>query len=247
MFKFSKVASVVCGFLLLLVFQAQGDNGGMDAGGGDIVKCNGTKEEQLNGHYALDYALMIGRGGAKHELNPNVKDWDEYESYLLEILDEKSAKLKTSFKDFAKSTQQIRFCGFLPCDTTIASKRHHRIWNGAQLKLENLPDEGNLLRLPKECKKQLSSTQPGWRVAVKQAIVRHQFGPRITYNYDGVLKFVKHAPYQFSFLLVHEWLRDFTQDPEVIRNITWFLHSNEVLDLNADEFNNRLKSLGLIY
>ncbi|RYZ86011.1 MAG: hypothetical protein EOP06_15295 [Proteobacteria bacterium] len=238
------IAAIVCLLTSLSAANAKAERGGMDAGGGDIVRCN---RMGLSGFFTLDYALMVGRGHVPlKELDPKLKKARHAQRVVREIFGINAPRFLSSFDSFFRSTGQIDWCGYgsqhcQPSDVASGDRE----WNSSSLKLKNLNDEGDLAALPQECKEHLSDPGSPWVVPAYQAVIRTEIPGKIVYNYGVSLRWIQNEPYQLSFLLMHEWLRDFTNDPEVIRNVTWLLHTRKVQELNVKEFNLALRKLGL--
>src|SRR6185312_587258 len=97
-----------------------------------------------------------------------------------------------------------------------------KIWREASFGLVQINDQAIIRKLPTNC---YTAAGDG-SIQIIQTVVQLQRPDQIEYDYDPAVynEFKQYAPLQFSFLMVHEWLWELTSDPEVIRNVDYFLH-----------------------
>lgn len=85
-------------------------------------------------------------------------------------------------------------------------------------------------------------------VQIIQAVVRKKITvnpdkSRIIFYYDSRTMLVL-SPLQKSFLLVHEWLWNFTSNAGIGRKVNFFLHSRDFDNLTKEQVEAKFKSLG---
>jgi hypothetical protein len=186
--------------------HAQKAEGGVAGGGGDAILCNDGK------YYSYDYIATLG---SAEVLNPNYLNAKSARDIVLDIaknLRKKVPYMGPNLEAFVNSITAS------PYETTTQTAR---VWLPGANPLFDLSDESKL-RIPKDCLD--SSGQPQIVQAVIRVKSRYGF---IQYNYDQNITHAlnNNSPLQLSFLYVHEWLRDYTDDPTVIMNMTRMLHS----------------------
>ncbi|MGE0171690.1 MAG: hypothetical protein AB7T49_02855 [Oligoflexales bacterium] len=224
-------------FCLLVLTSSSVLASGFDIGrGGDVVYCKDSEANELRGYYTLDFVAartpnnsMIVPGG----------NWQGSRTRLLALLQERDSHLYRSFKTFLHYYDRRG-------DLTLS-----RRWEG----ISNITDhEGGLVdirdehldenQLPENCVIQIGQTKN-----VIQAVIRKvnldTCTIYYTYDKDLFLALETARPLQFSFLMVHEWLRDLTDDPATIRAVNMFLHSAQLEGTNGHDFREVLHDLGL--
>ncbi len=84
-------------------------------------------------------------------------------------------------------------------------------------------------------------------IDVMQTVIRTERLDATIYEFDPKIlsEFIEFAPLQYSFLLVHEWLWDLTQDVQIIRDINRFLHSEAAQKMSENQFRLSVLRLGL--
>lgn len=65
------------------------------------------------------------------------------------------------------------------------------------------------------------------------------------YNQSIYAELEKRHPLQLSFLLIHEWLWNFSTDVKINREVNYFLHSSALEEKKADQVVKALQGLGL--
>jgi len=93
--------------------------------------------------------------------------------------------------------------------------------------------------IPAECK------AGSGKIELYQAVVRTK-NKQVSYSYDPeILKALEeNQPLQLSFLYVHVFLRDYTDDPVVLRQVNLLLHQ-DLSQTNFYHFDRKVKNLGL--
>ena len=178
--------------------------------GGDAVVCQFNETPEF---YALDFLLLDA--SEKSKLAPVVSI---YESLfrILSLLEEKQPELAPSFKEF------IDF--YLNEDNLLAP----RLWVAKPFGLIDLKDENIKKKLPDQC-------FSGNQVQLTQAVIRQEKENQILYHFvpEVVSLLEETNPLQLSFLIVHEWLWDITQDVNTLRELNRRLHSQTMLLMDS--------------
>lgn len=101
-------------------------------------------------------------------------------------------------------------------------------------KLKNVADENLFVELPSRCDDE-----------VKQVVVlvKEPF-KRFYYDASIIDQLSKNAD-ELSWLLVHEWLRNYVDDSDVIRIINAYLHSEQFYQANEEEVKETIVRLGI--
>lgn len=207
--------------------------GGVAIGnGGDIIECTQSSENELAGAYNLDYILTLPVAKGDTELE-EIKTWQNSIERIKNILLQKVPSLVTSFDDFSKNIYN-------------KSNSENRVWEPSPFGLVPLDDERIATLIPINCKNQGKNL-------ITQAIIRstqysdNSKNMQIIYKYDATTlqKLELQKPMQLSFLLVHEWLWDISNNVERNRRINRFLHTKKIQTMSAAEVENNLKAMGL--
>jgi hypothetical protein len=96
----------------------------------------------------------------------------------------------------------------------------------------DVKDENLFLDLPENCSTNLTQTV----VLVKEPYSRYYYNSK-------VLAELEQEKDELSWLLIHEWLRDYNEDSDVIRLLNAYLHSSQFLNADEDETRNMLFKL----
>lgn len=187
--------------------------------GGTVVLCSGARKLQ-----SLDYLLSKNILG-KNVTLANISTLQESVERISELLEIKAPELSKSFQVFSK---QIK--------NTNESKNY--VWRIPKNGLEVIRDE--LIQLPLSCRNNYGVTE------VYQAVVRKKANEKIIFEYDPELySALEASPLQLSFLLVHEWLWDISDNVKTNRKINYFIHSTLLNQMSAEEVILQLKEFGV--
>lgn len=200
--------------------------------GGDAIVCKKAPDNSLNGTYALDYVITLTDKLGTEGLSP-VSSWKDSSERLLRVLTEKVPTLVPYFKEFTE---------------TVFNRDYSKtkVWEPSPFGLRDLDDESITSLIPQNCKTE-SKTQ------LIQAVIREfqnysgtQRG-HIVYKYDPevVQSLDQKSPLQLSFLMVHEWLWDLSQNVNRNRRINRFLHSQEIETMSSEDVIKSLQGMGL--
>jgi len=228
--------------LLFMLFAGQAfAAGGVVNNGGDSVKCAASSMGPA-GMYTLDYALAIGRGAATDDF-VMIANWSHSRQRLLRLLARVDQGLARSFHDFSQSLEQREQPIARKSDFYSDWNRQWIVHRGRPLEVDDI---GDISRLPMACKYLYRSSTVAkfkiYRLIQREADLAAR---RLIYRYDQTRLRGLRLPLQHSFLMVHEWLWDWTQDIEVNRRVNAFLHSTEIDYMTPRQIARRLKALGL--
>jgi hypothetical protein len=218
-------------FLFPFATLSLADNGGAVGNGGDSVYCQpNSSVSPFVGWYNLDYlSNKVADVQFAREFESVVGPNDSYDKNILRILSIfKEKRCKALYEDLKNFHDLLWSNAF--------GEKYQ--WKKAPYGVVEVEDERLSQQIPRNC----LATDGGSRYV--QTVLRHQenmFAPvTFTYSTEVVSKL---PSLQLSFLLFHEWLRNFTQDPEVIRNANAVFHST---DWSGDDFKKKVDLLGRI-
>jgi hypothetical protein len=195
--------------------------GGMDSGGGDAIRCSDGKL------YAWDFFQGQIREDQIHPEYLESKTAAEILQKMVANLNSFSPSLAFRLKEFTSMNQD-------------PFKKSKRLWHFGTNPLVDLADEARL-RIPRSC---TGSSDPS-QIKLFQAVIR-QAGERIIYEADSetLNGLESNHPVQLSFLLVHEFLRDFTSNAVHIARINAILH-RDLSRESAEDINNAIRGFGI--
>jgi len=201
---------------------------GQETHGGDTVTCRAPRANEANtiaaGDYTLDYLLTYQ--ASTHENAENdievVESWEESANRLMQVFRSVGDYFGDAFEDFVTSLENH------------SDYSQNRIWEQAAFGLTDIKDESFLRLLPSNCMTQ--DRDGSMKARIRQAVLRTENSSGLViYQYDRPFlgQFKSAAALQYSFLMVHEFLRDFVQDAEVIKRVNRFVHSKLVSGKNV--------------
>lgn len=101
-------------------------------------------------------------------------------------------------------------------------------------RLKNIADENLYIEIPSHCENE-----------AKQVVVLVK-SPFKRYYYDAnLIEELSQNGDELSWLLIHEWLRNYVDDSDVIRIINAYLHSEQFLNSNEEEVQETIERLGV--
>ena len=194
--------------------------------------------------YMLDYAHAIAEGAELADFDWMPRGgWPAERDRLERTLDGASPVLAEGFREFAVSTEQIH-----PSAAVPEARRRWIPYSEPDI-VELIPGYA-----PPSCQALLYETQNlhlggaaigfhGYNRAVtrreRNGSIRYVFQPELLSYMEST------APLQYSMLLTHEWLWDFTRSGRVNFAANVFLHSRELRHLRPEEVAAKLRALGL--
>lgn len=204
-------------------------------GGGDALNCRAseTGENSYNGLYFLDYFLTVD-SGTESQLNMEAATWKASIQRIQLRLNELFPKLGQHFKGYLDLLNN-------------GDLSQNRVWKGKKLPLIDIKDENYPVVIPQNC-----FEKNGSREDIYQAVIRKEYETgfiRYTYNTDVLQKLEEEAvnQFQYSFLLVHEWLWDFfpVDRIELLRDANFLLHSKNFDTQPVERIKMSLLNLGI--
>ncbi len=214
----------ILGILLLsLILHDFAIAGGVAVGnGGNIVRCSTKSELQ-----SLDFVLTKNIYGRRIDIF-NAESLEDSFKRISYLISEKYPKWHASFKEFSQLIMNHD-----------ESKKY--IWRANVLGLNNVDEKD--VHIPAWCRSSTGS------IAVYQAIVRRTLttSNQIIFEYDAdlLLKLEKSDAVQISFLMIHEWLWNFSADINQIRKANYILHSTLLSTLSPAGTALELNKIGL--
>jgi hypothetical protein len=215
----------------MALFAASAAYAGQDVGnGGDLIMCTRSTNNPFEGTLALDYVLTYQRTPLAQ-----VRSLQESLNRIEKRLEEKVPGLLESFRKFKTSLWN-------ETDPT-----REFMWTPVVSGLVNVRDEDipSAERVPENCRR-------GLEIPLMQAVIRQDpvvSGSHTLVNHkymkDKVLEVAATNPIQISFLLVHEWLWNLSDNVNRNRMVDRFLHSTEIDRMSQAEAEQYLTSLGL--
>jgi hypothetical protein len=198
--------------------------GGQDVGsGGDTVDCMPGAE--YSGLYNLDYlANLIAGSEFSREFAKTVPPKGDPLVQIERVI-QATARVSPTFSRALQAYQSSLFKNSLSASYT---------WKSAPYGLVEIDDENLRMNLPWNC------IVNGREKPFIQTVIRTEMPQQVQFTYYSNI-FNKLDATQKSFLLFHEWLWGFTQNPEVVRNANAVLHSDLWDEAHADE------KLGLLH
>lgn len=207
-------------------------------GGGDVVSCsNDPQTSCYSGLYNLDYLLT-----RKDDFNENPEEKFKFAQNVNEIvgtiakkLNDVSPAASKSLKDFMATVEVENW------SQNDNPNAIYRVWVPAP-RLLDYTDEDFITDVPKNCYKTSGERN------ISQIILREDVNSTVIYHYNRQLfTELKGSPLQLSYLLVHEWLRDFTVHATVIQKVNAYLHSTNFFQSQGYENASAIKRMGLLF
>ena len=197
--------------------------GPANGGGGNAIQCDDGKI------YAWDYVNSKLDSMAVDPVLLKAKSADQILKIMAQRLVRIHHGMAASLEDFRQ---------FNTDPLTDGS----RVWLHTKNALINLNDEDRSV-LPESC---IQNAKPNFKLF--QAVIRQTTdGGKIRYNVDDSLikKLNANSPLQLSVLYIHEWLRDFNEDPSNILLVNQLLHSQKFWTMSQEKFLSTMKEYGM--
>ncbi|MGE3608455.1 MAG: hypothetical protein AB7I27_02615 [Bacteriovoracaceae bacterium] len=131
-------------------------------------------------------------------------------------------------------TMAISLEGFVETFKSKGDSKQSIFWIKGDL--NDIQDENLFIKVPANC----SPTIKQAVVLVKKPFKRYYYNTEAVADLEG-------QGDELSWLLIHEWLREFVTDSDVIRIINAYLHSNQFLQESEEEVEDSLGRLGIKY
>jgi len=225
-----------------LASEVQGHGGGtIIDNGGNMITCapvaghDDPTTTKFVGDYTLDYVVTYDpRLGAVDDADGS--SWEAHRARIEAFLAAKLPAALASFKNYADLLES-------------GDDSKDRVWKASPLDLVTLDDQGLIEQLPANCMRPGPDGHPV--PDLTQMVRRREMTTDTTrrifyyYDYERFETLRRTQPLQFAYLVVHEWLWDFTDSPWINRLINHLIHSKQGAAMSPAAFAQYLKSLGI--
>jgi hypothetical protein len=206
--------------------------------GGDVAYCKNSETNKFTDFYAVDFLVTYDSANPMTEAT----DWKASQVRILKQLKRLNTQLHESFKNYLKDLDKK------------PSENSKRLWQPSSFGLSTLSDEALIGNLPENCKHEDSNGKTRLLQTVIRSIpkadelsvsTKVSIDPAdpaapamVKYDYNkSMMEWLKsQRPVQYSFMIVHEWLWDFTKDINSVRTLNALIHSEELENISADDF-----------
>lgn len=211
-------------------------------GGGDLVYCRPQMDvSRFSGLYTLDYLLT-----REDDFNENNNEYFRFSNNLrgsaVDIVNNIVTKLEEASPLAARSLRSfIQMVENRDWSIAVDNDQVVRVWE-PKARLLDYKDEDFVSDLPTNCYKD------NGKLDISQVVLREDINSNILYHYNrNLFNQLKGSPLQMSYLLVHEWLRDYTVHAASIRRVTQYLHSQEFFDHQGYESYSAIRRMGIYF
>lgn len=179
--------------------------------GGDTVFCRVSDQNNFRGFYSLDY-LMTYKKSNDNRYIFQPRDLGFSLERIANILADTNRDLHYNF---------VTYVNLIRNDSDFSQKY---IWNEAGFGLRPIHDEHIIQLVPRNCFYQDNTKG----LQIIQTVIRRERDQQTVFYYhpEILAQLEKLDPLQASFLLVHEWLWNLTNDVTIVRDVNWYLHSD---------------------
>lgn len=210
-------------------------------GGGDLVYCRPQPElSRFAGFYTLDYLLT-----REDDFNENESEFFRFSNRMRaadSILKEIQARIEAMSPQAGRSfTSFMALVENRDWSVPVEEDQFVRVWE-PKSKLLDYKDEDFIRDLPENC------NRTDGKLDIFQVVLREDINSNIIYHYNrGLFNQLKASPLQLSYLLVHEWLRDYTVSTASIRRVVQYLHSEEFFSHAPYEAYSTIRRMGVYF
>jgi hypothetical protein len=201
--------------------------------GGDIIFCQPSAKNPLRGPYTLDFV-------AGYDGSPVPQDNDSLSRLATTFFERGKQdgdfwRLAVSLANFLLHAKEQIFGA-----TNYAG---YYAWISEKQGLVDIDDSQLIEKVPANCQ---TTTPQGPVLNLTQAVVRRASKQGVLFHYDpeALRLLVQSSPYQFSYMMIHEWLRGLTDDAQTIRDLNRLLHSRAFANATAGEAKLMLQRVG---
>jgi hypothetical protein len=240
---------MVVGFWLLSSLAVAGGR----AGNGFAVPCRESQADGLaEGYYSLDYLVTLGLGKSRE-----VRSWEE-----------SAARIKKILTGVLSQSQMALFDDFVSNVRNTEDYSRQRVWEPSLFGVVNLKTQiavdnpGNLPLHNEQIKSNLTSLVSKLPQSCQTASGDVELVPAVVFQdhfFTGrpegylVYKFVPkilnelevNDPLQLSYLYVHEWLWDISNNEDRNRRLNQLLHSERVEKMTKAQIRQQFSGMGL--
>jgi hypothetical protein len=181
--------------------------------------------------YVVTFDQLLGAGD-----DVEAATWEDHRARIEAFLADKMPGALASFQAYANLI-----------GNTDESKE--RVWQAPPDGLSILSNQGLVERIPSNCTRSASGggTEPDLTQIVLRREVTTDTTTKVYYIYDAQRfnQMRQEQPLQFAYLIVHEWLWDFTDNPWIDRQINHLIHTKHGAAMTRAQFSSSLKALGV--
>lgn len=203
--------------------------------GGDAILCRPSLENPFSGYYSLDY-IATYNSDFEDSVPVAYHTWQESIASIEEILKPASAGLAQKLKEFRTNA------------FNISDRNPPYLWQKTDLNLVDVTDEDLLqVDLPENCK--VNGNAQKYQAVIRQSPKTSGLPVwKTLYNYNEniVQELETQDPVQLSYLILHEFLWNYSSSVVSNRILNRFLHSKEARQISAEDIKQRLINLGII-
>jgi hypothetical protein len=214
--------------------------------GGDVAYCKKSESNDFTDFYTVDYLVTYESFSPISE----AKNWKGSRDRILNQLKRLNTQLHESFKSYLQDLDKK------------PSANTKRLWQPSSFGLSKLSDELLIGNLPENCRNADSDGKTRLLQTVIRSIpkadelslsTKDSIDPAdpaapalVKYDYNkNMMEWLKNQrPLQYSFMIVHEWLWDFSKDINSIRTLNALIHSHDLDQMTAEDFMQKFVGLG---
>lgn len=223
-----RINSLFSFLLIFVMFKSSDLLAGTAVGnGGDIIFCEKSTENPFYSYYSLDYFVNVVLKNRTSELIES----DSFEEIISHI-----------YKNIYKhNTSMAESLLFFVSQMYNEDYTQNYVWEIEPYGLAPLSDEMLVSVIPDNCVKEKDS-----KPNIIQSIIRITKPSLKIFSYDAKLvnNLKSISQMQFSFLILHEWLWNFTDNADTNRRINFLMHTKKFDSMKAHEFVSFIDSLG---
>lgn len=201
--------------------------------GGDIITCSPSGNNHWNGDYTLDYYATW---------DPGVETRDDPSGTYEELLARVARLVRAKVPELSPSLD-----GFL----ALAESRDRsqvRVWEGLSASPTNLRDEDIRGLIKENCKETRNGVKvPNLTQMVDRLYKVDSDVPKIYYQYDYAKfqELKRERPLQAAYLMIHEWIWDFSDNAFISRKVNRLLQSVSTESMSSDDVRRAIRALGI--
>jgi len=214
---------IILASLFFFAGQTFAGKGGDVGNGGDVITCYQSSENPFNGTYVLDYVVNYDGWTESIDQDPNPVETIWKSLRAKSKGNDGFGWMAESLLKFFQSAQQQLYRG--------PDFKSSIIWMPQPFGLIDLQDEALVQAVPQNCKFRENDQ---WKPDLRQVVVQEQKPGSVILRYDGsTIK--RLSPMQFSYLMIHEWLRGALLNTGELRDINKLFHSKVFIEASATD------------
>ncbi len=207
--------------------------GSIVGNGGDIITCTSSGESPFSGDYTLDYFATF---------DPRKGTSDDPTGSYDELLDRVARLVHAKLPELAPS---------LDAYLALAESRDEsqvRIWRGLTASPTDLKDEDIRGLISENCKESRDGIKvPNLKQMVDRRYKIDSDVPKVYYyyDYDKFQELKNERPLQAAYLMIHEWIWDFSDSAWVSRSVNRLLQSKSTEQMTSDAVRRSVRAYGI--